>query len=227
MSDDRLLTWLVLGAIGLILFSTFLTMFMLNDVGTQVASVTGKVTDTGTTTTTLAGSAGITMLEGWGDIDFGSGYYNASCTSGKATLDSFTASMDCWINTTAFMTDPDFHTIVNTGTTLLNVTMDSDKTSGEHMFCGSDGGCLSTNNAGVMYRSAGNIEPGSCNDGLVPDWFDVLFYDLKPSSTLDICDSMNYEDENDQVEVYYMFTVPADSTSGAKTLTITYTATAL
>jgi hypothetical protein len=224
MSDDRLLTWLVIGAIGVTLFSTFLTLFMLNDAGTQVVSVTGRVTDTGTATTTLAGSAGISMVDS--AIAFGSGYYNASCTQGYADLDGLTGTKSCWINTTTWPTLGDSHTIRNSGTTLMNVTMDSDKTSGEALFCASDGGCLSTNTAGVKYKSDW-FESGSCNTGLVTSWTDVLTYNGEPSSTLDICDSLNYEDENDELKIDYEFLVPADATSGEKTLTITYTGTAL
>jgi hypothetical protein len=222
MSDDRLLTWLVLGAIGVTLFSTFMTMFMISDGG-----VTGKVTDTGTATTTLAGSAGVSLTDS--AIAFGSGYYDASCTSGKATLDSFIPDKTCWTNTTEYLTSPDYHTIRNSGTTLLNVTADTDKTSGEALFCGSDGGCLATNFfTMVRYKTQDTTgESGSCNSGLVSSWTNILVGDGEPSSTADVCDNLNFEDENDEVNVYYEFTVPMDATSGEKTLTVTYTGTAL
>jgi hypothetical protein len=226
MSDDRLLTWLVLGAIGVTLFSTFLTLFMLNDAGTQVASVTGRVTDTGTATTTLAGSAGVSVVSGSAEIAFGSGYYNASCTQGYADLTSDPPSSDCWINTTAFPTESVSHKIRNSGTTLLNVTVDSDKTDGETLFCGSTGGCLSTNTAGVKYNSD-YWESNSCNTEMVSSFSDMLTYNGEISSTLKVCDNLNYEDENDEVKISYEFLVPADATSGAKTLTVTYTGVAL
>jgi hypothetical protein len=194
---------------------------MINDNG-----ITGKVTATGTAATSLNGSAGISMADS--SIAFGSGYYNASCTQGYARLSSNNpvADTSCWINTTAYLTSDDQHVIRNSGTTLLNVTLDSDMTSGEALFCGGDGGCLSTNTAEVKYLS-NNEEPNSCNLGLVSSMTDVLTYSGEVGSTLDVCDSLNYEDENDELRVAYEFFVPADATSGEKTLTITYTGTAL
>ena len=49
----------------------------------------------------------------------------------------------------------------------------------------------------------------------------------KLSSTLKVCDNLNYEDQNDEIEVDYKFLVPADATSDEKTLTVTYTREAL
>jgi hypothetical protein len=219
MSYERLLIWLIIGIIGITLFSTFMTMLMINDNG-----ITGKATDTGTTTTTLGGSAGITMVDS--SIAFGSGYYNASCTQGYADIESATYTKNCWINTTTWLSAEDNHVIRNSGTTLLNVTLDSDKTSGEALFCSGDGGCLSTNTAGVKYKSA-NSEVDSCNTETTGSYTDVLTYSGEPSSTLLVCNNLNYEDENDEVKVCYEFLVPADATSGEKTLTITYTGTAL
>jgi hypothetical protein len=220
---DKVLVGLVIAVIGV---SVFTMLFVLFSIGGGSGSwLTGKVTvaDTGTATTTLAGSAGVGLAVN--SIDFGSGYYNASCTQGYAELDSWHHDSQCWINTTAFPTTAQAHKIRNTGGGIINVTGDSDKTDAEAFFCGSTGGCLATNIARVKYHSMDELgETGACNAGNLSGWNNVLTYDTEPSSTFAVCSSLNFQDDKDEEAVVYMFHVPADATSGEKTITITYTA---
>ncbi len=231
-----LLTLAIVFSIG----GVVLNYVLLSSVDVPVLSVTGRVTDSSSTVTlTQSGTAGITLTDA--AIAFGSGYYNASCTSGKADLQSNRsyvsnsdagASPTCWINTTAFLPVADFHTIQNNGSVKVNVTAYPDKLDAEQFFCSGPqpNGCPLTNNAAVNTMSVNN-EANSCQnsdlDGGFSDPNNLLTSNVQGNSTINICRNLDFADASDSIDVYYDFTVPKDATAGAKTLTVTYQALAI
>jgi len=173
-------------------------------------------TDDGTVTLTQAGSAGITV-----DIallQFGSGYYNASCTQGYSILDSLGVNSSCWTNTTAFLGNGTYHVIENTGSTVMNITADTDQTNAENLFCGSPG-CAGSTDAEVAIETESN-ETGACNGGLTTPYAVILSDTIETLTS--ICSLLNFEDAGDAVMVYYKLIVPKQALVGAKTLTVTY-----
>ena len=148
---------------------------LIKSVKIPVVTVTGKVTGTGTATLTDSGSAAITISDA--TVAFGSGYYegNGTCQGSPvqdfATLDSNISygngntvgqpnpdsSVYCWHNTTTFMSARDPFSVVNGGSTLLNVSAIADQ-NGEDWLCGgsvqgSPGNCPFTNSAAAQLLS--------------------------------------------------------------------------
>ena len=199
-------------------------------------SFTGKVTGTGTATVTQSGAAGITIVDS--SVAFGSGYYNATCTTNYATLDSNltygdggagsvygSATPYCWVNTTAILggTGRDAHSLQNNGSVIVNVSAIANL-HGEDWLCG--GNCPFTSSAGMQLLSYDN-EAASCADisNLTSGYATAT--SANSNVTVGICDRLGYVDSNDTLNVYVNATIPKDATSGAKTLTITYEALAL
>jgi len=173
--------------------------------------------DAGTVTLTQAGTAGITV-----DIallQFGSGYYDPTCTQGYSILDSLGVNSSCWTNTTAYLSNGTHHVISNTGTAVMNVTVDTDQTDAEQLFCG-DGGCVDSTDAEVRIETDDN-ETGSCGGGLQKDYAGKILDDQAETLT-SVCSLLNFEDAKDEVRVYYKLILPKQATTGAKTLTVTY-----
>ncbi|MFH1456058.1 MAG: hypothetical protein ABIF40_03855 [archaeon] len=173
-------------------------------------------TDDATITLTQAGSAGITLPVSV--LGFGSGYYNASCTVDYSELDSFSKNSACWINTTDFLATDTYHVIENSGSSVLNITADTDKFNAENLFC-SGVTCPGTTSAEIAIQSQQN-ETGSCNTALTTPYEKILD-DTKEYPT-GLCDELNFQDSKDTIRVYYRFRVPIDAHAGAKTLTVTY-----
>ncbi|MBI5797761.1 hypothetical protein HZA98_02560 [Candidatus Woesearchaeota archaeon] len=199
--------------------------------------LTGMATGTGTVTLTQAGSAGITISDS--AIAFGSGYYqgNGTCSAGNtfSTLDSNLTygnsgsnplpfgSVYCWVNTTA-VSNSDSHLLVNSGSTIVNVSAYSDQKDANTLFCGSSSCALSTTVARVQLLSYSS-ESLSCGTGVTAGYENLLT--SSTNATVGICDTLDFADATDSVVVYANFSVPKDAAAGAKTLTITYTATAV
>ena len=192
-----------------------------------------SVTDTATATMTQSGAAGITIVDS--TIAFGSGYFNASCTSSYATLDSnltygdgtgtsvlSSASPYCWINTTATLggAGRNWHTLLNNGTVAVNISVIA-SLHGEDWLCG--GNCPFTSSAAVQFLSYNN-ESSSCN-GFTSGYESGVT--ANANVTIGICNSMDYQDSSDTVDVFLNISIPKDATSGEKILTITYEALAL
>jgi hypothetical protein len=204
--------------------------------GGMMLSISGNDNFTGaavgTTNVTIAGTAGITLNRA--SVNYSSGYYNDSCTQDYASIgvgQSGAETTDCWVNTSPKLATGQNvgHVLNNTGTTVINLTMDTDQTSAESYFCGSQG-CPFTNVAKVEVRAslaAPFGEAGSCASGYFPPGQFTVLSSSAENSSIVLCHYLDYEDTNDQISTTYNFTIPKDADQGAKVLTTTYTATAI
>jgi hypothetical protein len=162
---------------------------------------------------------GITLDDS--SITFGSGYYDPSCSTNYADLNSNT-SKNCWVNMTEFMTSEDVHLITNNGTVNANVTARIQGVAdAEEVFCGSAQGCTQTNVANITISAADN-EAQSCA-GLRSN---QVIMDYQTNNTAAVCNSLGYGDVADQIKTWIRLFIPKDTTSGAKQITIVYEAIA-
>ena len=227
-----LLTLAIVFSIG----GVVLNYVLLSSVNVPVLSVTGRVTDSSSTVTlTQSGSAGIVMEDN--SIDLGQGYYNASCTTGVSILDSNKtyggsgtndqrASPACWINTTNSLGALNGFRLGNNGSVKVNVSAYGNQQDGETLFCGkaSPGGCPFTSNAGVALFSE-NGEASSCPAGSLTSGFESILTQ-NTNTTVGICDSLDYQDDADLLDIWAKVNIPKDATAGGKTFTITFQALA-
>ena len=222
----------------LILISTgvvALNILILSSSQIPVLSYIGFVTDTtSTVTVTQSGTAGIILTDS--AIAFGSGYYNATCTTGYSTLDSNltygngtlpsilgAAAPYCWVNTTATLVSArDSHTLQNNGSVKVNVSASSNQLDAETFFCGASR-CPLTAIAEVSLLS-NQSEVSSCSTTLTGGYEDILTQNT--NATVGLCDALDFQDTSDTILVFVNMTVPRDATASAKTLTITYEALA-
>ncbi|MBI4981004.1 hypothetical protein HZC30_05620 [Candidatus Woesearchaeota archaeon] len=242
MEDVSNKTIVALLAIALVVtvVGTIVSVSKLGDMGGKYAVLSGAaVTDTGTTTLNLAGSVSIQMVDN--AINFGNGYYNASCTGGYSDLNTTVTSIStgtpgtksgtmtsyCWINTTAFGTY-DAHHILNNGTTTFSLNISTTTTDAEAFLCGGSGSCPSSA-ARVktqFYSTEGGL--ATCSSGVNNSLVDFLTYDgAGDFPVYQLCGVYNFGDDRDESVVDYKLIVPFDAPSGAKTLTTTYTATGI
>ncbi len=194
-------------------------------------SLTGAGTSgTGTTEVNVQGTASLSITDT--NITFPAGYYNASCTTDYARVNSNgTDEIFCWLNSsgiepdwTAADTAPDYHTLVNNGTTTINLSLDTDQTSARAYLCGA-GNCPSTSGANAEVTvTAYNSETSTCASGLLTANTSIL--DSTSETPNDLCTSMNYQDTKDELNVSYMYIIPSDVDQGSKEMTVTYTAVA-
>jgi hypothetical protein len=181
--------------------------------------MTGKAVSSSSVNFTIAGSAGLNLADD--NILFGSGYYNWTCGTDFALLNS-NGSRVCWVNTSAFAAD--YHEVVNNGSVTLNLSANiATYTDAEEFFCGTTQGCLYSNTAEVLIQ-ASNGEANSCN-GLMSGLKWVLTNST--SRSLTICNIMDFADSSDDLKVYVELHVPVDATAGNKTFSVNYVATAL
>src|SRR3989344_117005 len=96
---------------------TIVQLGKLDELDGEYNFLTGAVTGSGYSNVTIAGTVSLTVNDGISD--FGSGYYNASCTTGYARLwtdSAATTSSLCWINTTGQIGSFQGHILINDGT---------------------------------------------------------------------------------------------------------------
>ena len=190
---------------------------------------------TGVVNFTQAGSAGIVLQDDL--IEYGAGYYNETCGTDYSILDSSDpfnpgqvgayAAPKCWINTSRFLRNSanltgDFHMIENNGSTVLNISVISDRNAKDFV-CGIGGSCLGDKaNFSLL---AFNNEPDSCSLGLQSTY--LLMSNDTANLSVSVCDRFNYDNSKDSILIYYKTTVPADIPTGVKELIVTYQAIAL
>lgn len=166
---------------------------------------------------TFVGIAGINIADD--TIALGSGYYNGSCSLDYGLINS-NGTKVCWVNTSNFVEN--YHTLVNNGTTTLNVTVAfTNLTDAEELFCGTQQGCYASNTAEIIVRTTNN-ETGSCV-GMANDWA----LTNSTNSTVGACDAFGYPENSDAINVYVELHVPKDAVVGTKTLVMNYEAISL
>lgn len=204
-------------ALAISLVATFSGLFFFPFIHAPARGFTAHATSGGTVTLTQAGSAGISVGDDM--IAFGSGKYVSSCSLSYALLNS-NASKSCWDNTTAFMSSEDVHTITNTGTSVLNLTVSPLLNDAEVLYCGSARGCESTDTGEILVQS-NNSENSSCSG--LSTGFEYLATNSSNRS-VGVCDVLDFADASDSVKVYVQLHVPQDATPGDKVLTLSYEA---
>lgn len=206
------------------------TLISLNKMGKL--SITGAATTgTGTTEVTVQGAASLSITDT--NITFPAGYYNASCTAGYTRINSNgTTELFCWLNTTGVepnWTDTnvfgfDYHTIVNDGTTSINLSIDTDQGDARSYLCGT-GNCTGASGVNaVVTITVYNSESSTCASGLLAA--NTTLLDNQTEYPNDLCTIMNYQDTKDELNVSYMYSIPSDVDQGSKEMTVTYTAVA-
>jgi len=219
-------TIVALVAIALVIMAvgTMVSISRLSSMGNQYTLLTGAVTDTGSTSLTVQGGVSVSVPDS--AIVFPTGYYNASSTTNFSVLyatGTGGATAD-WINTSGQLAVfNDFHTIVNNGTTIINITADTNQTDARSFLCGT-GNCLITSgvNASVLVVST-DSEVGSCASGTA---MGAVLLSPTAETVTTLCNYLNYDDGSDSLTVYYGLHVPKDVDQGVKSMTITYTAEA-
>ena len=114
------------------------------------------------------------------------------------------------------------HVIRNNGTAVVNISGIADHNAKDFM-CGVGGTCTGAL-ANVTVTSFDN-ETDACDSGLASTA--ELMTDETNNNTIGFCDRLNYDTSKDEIKVYYTISIPADVPTGAKTMTITYTAEAV
>lgn len=226
-------TIMVLLAITLMItvVGTIVSVSKLTQLGDRYGILTGATVDnrtqTGTTTLTLAGTAGIKMDDG--TVNFGSGYVKAGHSyailrsdytnvyRGDITQGNWTN----WINTTEVT---DFNmTVSNNGTIFLelNITSETDAHA-EAWLCTGD---VCTSDDARLQVKAVNHEASSCtaSGGIQSAYTDLLTHDSKVDVTL--CDEFDYDSSSDEIDILFNATIPKDAGTGAHVLTVTFTGT--
>lgn len=250
MEDVSNKTIVVLLAIALIVtvVGTIISVSKLGDLGGKYKTIgvlSGALTDTGTTNLSVAGTISIKISDA--NLDFGSGYYNTTCTSGFSTLVTNGTSVAagvkqgqnisyvCWVNSSGLPfnnTAYDAHHIENNGTTLFNLTFDVSTgcggpcTSAETFLCEATDGCSSLS---AQVKTKFSIQENgfnTCTGGANMSSVTVLSHDgANDNPVYDLCTTVEFADSNDELLVDFNLTLPSDAPSGPKTLTVTYTAT--
>ncbi len=246
--SNKKLLFIFIFALGIItLIGAIISISKLSSLG-QISSSnspTGFVTDSSAyTNVTIAGTAGLTISSGISD--FGSGYYNASCTVGYTQLWSDgggpsggsapVSTSLCWINTSSHMKPSGNngqnsgnyhgHTLTNSGSTTLNLTMNATVApNAEYFICGSTNGCPSS--TATVYARQTYKEINSCTSGgSVQTYTKFLSFDgSSQSQPLNLCDVFEYADNTDELYVDFNLTIPSDVPQGARSLSVTYIAT--
>jgi len=225
-SVDRRLYYMFVFFLG----SATCSYFFFFDSGLQ--GFTGKVTGNGVVSITQSGIAGVSLTGV--NVSFGSGYYNSTgdCSSQDySSLDSnnsaarnndLGAASVCWINTTSFLggDNRSGFTLVNNGSVNVNISVTAGN-NGETWLCGGD--CPLTDSAALSVFSS-NAEASSCS-GLTTGFEELIL--PNSVSTVGICDSLNFADSEDSINIYVNASVPKDMTTGEKSLILTFEALAM
>ncbi len=190
---------------------------------------------TGTTNLSIEGTATINVaING---LDFGGGYYDTTCDTSIATINTtitdvtdgeLTTSINytCWINSSTLNASYG-HLIINNGTSTVNLNVSTNTTDAEMFYCGTAQGCAGSTDALVeVAMLVGELSlaascSGTANSSLVP----ILGNDSNGSTNYQICSIFEAEDSRDELGIDFKLTIPSDATNGDKTLMITYTAT--
>ncbi len=156
-------------------------------------------------------------------ISFGTGFYNASCTTGFALFAGDGTTPVCWLNSTGNPQPAvnNSHVIENTGNVVENISATlRNFANAEAFLCGTNN-CPSTATARVQVRIE-NVEPSACLAGAQTSW--ATLANASGNFTVVLCSQLNSTDSNDAIRVYYNLTIPHDADQGTKAATITYEA---
>ena len=222
--SNRIVAGLLLLAIVVSVVGTFVSVGRISSLRIPLLSITGFVAGSGITNVTIDSAVGVTVSDSV--INFGNGYYSSACTSGFAVLNGTLMNSTCWRNTTATASNnwDASHVIENTGTTNFELNAStSNPSSAEGWLCSNSNCPLTTTAALFLYSS--NNESNSCGGTLFAPQL------LNDTATMNgnntrLCSNMNYQDNQNSLNLTASIIVPKDASPGGKILTVTYTATA-
>lgn len=221
--SNRTLLGLLLVAIIVSAVGTFVSISRISSLRLPLLSLTGLATGTGTSNVTIASTIGVSVVDSL--IDFGNGYYNGACTSGLATLNGTLMNATCWVNTTA--TGPNNwnpnHVIENTGSGNFELNASTSNPSSAEAWLCANSNCPGTTGA-AFFLYASNNESNACGGTAYAPQL------LNDTATMNgnntqLCSNVNYQDNQDSINVSAQAIVPKDASAGGKVLTVTYTAT--
>ncbi|MBU0456912.1 MAG: hypothetical protein ABH824_03005 [Nanoarchaeota archaeon] len=220
--SNKTIVALLTVALVITVVGTVVSVSKLSGLGGRYTTLTGLATDTGTTSITVAGTAAIQVTDA--SIDFGSGYYNVSCTTGYAWLASNAEGTNCWLNTSGQVPEPidDPHELENNGTTSISITADISNFNASDFICGGNG-CPGTSTSNVAIRMIDT----SAGCTVTEQTTYTTLADDNSVTQVTLCGSLSPQDNQDDIEVNFNLTVPQDVDQGAKTATITYTGTGI
>jgi len=211
-----------------------------------IASITGFAAESGTAQFQQNGTASVLITDS--GIVFGAGFFNSNTTNstcssrGYSVLDSqdsnngdprlspnvqgATITSSCWVNHTVFLPafpNNDFHRLQNNGTAVLNITAQGNRNARDFI-CGIGSACnTSLANIQLLSRSKTG-EEGACSGATGS--YKNLSSGASGNNTIGLCDILAFDDQTDELDIFVNISVPHNTLTGNKTLTITYTAIA-
>ena len=248
MTDVSNKTIVALLSIALVitLVGTIVSVGKLNSLTGNQGVLTGAVTQSGTASLTVQGTADIIMRDN--NVSFIPGYYNASCGTDFAWLDTYNDThennLTCWINSSDSVgvvpywgprnqsaARLDQHVLENNGSTLVNISTSTGNPNATNFVCRPITGtanntpqCPFNNSLARVQINASNNETNACFSGLQSTNITLLSSTAETNVTL--CSDLDYADTADAMNVYFEVKIPKDAGQGAHVMTITYIATA-
>lgn len=189
---------------------TLYSVSELNDLGGAYTLLSGAATTTGTgkAEINVTGTVGITVDDG--RVEIVNSFYDTSCTTGYGRVDFASQTATCWNNESDqayhFPTDADNHTIVNSGTLPVNISVMFDGTDAEDMMC-SGNDCPQSSTAEISVKMAD--DESSCTNIPQPV-YSTLASDMN-SFSVSLCSKWLAEDNHDQMSVWFNLTIPSDT----------------
>ena|SRR3989338_165454 len=236
MADISNKTIVALLAVALVItiVGTGISISKLNGLSSYSALSGAAVSGVGTTSVQVNAVASINLFNT--SLNFGTGYYNSSCTTGTSEVMSNGTAHRCWVNATGgygFLnpiandsTTPQRIVVLeNNGTSVLNISLDTNYTTAEAFLC-AGASCGSTTSAAVTFYGQQN-DSSSCDT--VGGTFTTTPFSILDSASetkKDLCTKLNWQDNQDSINVSWSFIIPYDAGSGTKQMEVTYTGVA-
>jgi len=162
--------------------------------------------ETGTTQLTVSALTQITLTDS--AVDFGTCglnnsqtiTYRSNSTNGQSLEDA---------DSTCTGTFPDNMTLENTGNKLVNLTISSNVSGADFIDA--------TSGEGSLYFAGANSEVDACSSGL-----QTAFTNFSAADTnYTLCSNFSTVNTNDEIFIMFQVELPADTTDGTKSATIT------
>ena len=232
--SNKTIVALLAVALVITIVGTGISISKLNGLNSYSALSGAAISGAGTTSVQVNAVASINLFNT--SLNFGTGYYNSSCTSDYSEVFSNGTAHRCWVNATggsAFyntsgstsLSSNQIVVIENNGTAVLNVSLDTNYSNAEEFLC-AGASCASTTTAAVSFY-------GQQNDSSSCDTVGGTFYtnpftilDYTSETKKDLCTKLNWQDSQDSINVSWAFIIPNDAGSGTKQIEITYTGVA-
>ena len=224
--SNKILVGLLVVTIVASLAGTFVSLYKIGQISTPIGMLTGAAIGSGEANLTVEGTVDLAITDG--SAEFGSGYYNASCTSGYAefvTTGGSNVVTTCWLNTDGevpTITDQS-HLLTNNGTAPVTLEIGTNAVNAEEFLCEASEGC-SSSDAQVQTKIS-QEEQNSCTEGFSASFYPFMTFEEVSNYTA--CELFGYADDADSLYVDFNITLPMDAPQGLKTLTVIYTVTAI